>query len=232
MMYEELFEELKSQKNELSKEEYIECYNSIKEAKISSDYLNSNNNTCTCVGIIDIRYITCNINNLLCCKNGNILINKVPYLEYFLHDMTEFIKVKIVDTLEVEKDKKNEISFDEFISITKFLLRNFEVLIRERNEINIKNKIIYIIGVFNFVLQHSYYLYNVKVYMDITRCKALVNALYSKIIDIKQDINEKNKEYKIEYIDMYNDTIENIVNNQYELIKIMYDYYSDVDLVK
>ena len=58
MMYEELFEELKSKKNELSKEEYIECYNSIKEAKLSSDYLNSNNNTCTCGGIIvDIRYI-------------------------------------------------------------------------------------------------------------------------------------------------------------------------------
>ena len=232
MMYEELFEELKSKKNELSKEEYIECYNSIKEAKISSDYLNSNNNTCTCVGIIDIRYITCNINNLLCCKNCHTLINKVPYLEYFLHDMTEFIKVKIVDTLEVEKDKKNEISFDEFIFITKFLLRNFEVLIRERNEINTKKKIVYIIGLFNFVLQYSYYLYNVKVYMDISRCKTLVNALYSKIIDIKQDINEKHKEYKIEYIDMYDDTIENIVNNQYELIKIMYEYYSEVDLVK
>lgn len=231
-MYEELFSELKSKKNELSKEEYIECYNSIKEAKINSDYLNLNNNECRCITANDITYISCNINNLLHCKNGHTFIKKVPYLEYFLHDMTECIKVKIVDTLEVEKDKTNSISFDIFISMTKFLLRNFEVLIRERNDINTKKKIVYIIGLFNFVLQHSYYLYNVKVYMDISRCKTLVNALHGKIIDIKKDIGENHSDLKNEYIDMYDNTIENIINKQYELITIMYDYYSEIETKK
>jgi hypothetical protein len=231
-MYEELFKDLRNKKSELSDEEYKEIYNSIKDAKINSDYLNLNTNTCRCGNINDIRYISCNINNLLHCVNGFNIIKKVPYLEYFLHDMTEFVKVKIVDTLEVEKDKKHELSFDNFISVTKYLLRNFEVLFTQGDDKNVKHKIIYIIGVFNFVLQHSYYLYNVKVYVDISRCKVLVNALYNKIIDIKQDINEKHQNCKIEYINMYDDTIENIVNKQYELVKIMNDYYSEIEIGK
>jgi hypothetical protein len=226
-MYEELFVELKNKKNELSEEEYKECYNSIKEAKLNSDYLNSNTTTCRCYDPNELRNLICNINTLLYCHKSSSLLKKVPYLEYFLHDMTDFIKVKIVNTLEIKKDEKDYLSFDTFIAITRYLLQNFEVLFSNKDGNYIKKKFIYIIGLFNFVLQHSYYLYNVKVYTDINKCKTLVNALHNKIIDIKKEMDEKYSDCKIEYINMYEDTIENIVNKQYELITIMYDYYSE-----
>ena len=229
-MYEELFEELKSKKSELSEEEYKEYYNSIKEAKLSSDYLNSNStNICRCKIQLRDDYL-CEINNLMYCENGKNFIKRVPYLEYFLHDMNEFLKVKIVNSLEVDEAKKSGMSYDTFISMTRYLLKNFELLsTRQIKKNTVKDKCVYIIGLFNFVLEHSYYIYNVRVYtIDINKCKHFVNAIYNKILDIKQDLDTKNFECKKEYIDMYEDTIENIINKQYELITIIYDYYLEV----
>lgn len=228
-MYAELFADLKSNKNKLSKEEYKECYNSIKEAKLNSDYLNLNNtNSCRCY---QGRNVTvCDLNNLMYCNNRESFIKRIPFIEYFLHDMNEFLNIKLMDNLEIKKEKMNEISFDTYIGINKYLLRNFETLCREKKSyINMKKKFIYIIGLFNFLLEHSYNLYNIKATIDINKNKKFVDAIYHKIIDIKLEMDENYKEHKLEHIDMYDDTISNIINKQYELIKIIYDYYSEIE---